>query len=46
MQQSILLSYHHNCRNRLPDSPRKDSSWSIELSKLKANTEGSLVELE
>ena len=23
MQQSILLSYHHNCRTRLADSPRK-----------------------
>ena len=28
MQQS----YHHNCRTRLADSPRKVPRWSIELS--------------
>ena len=38
MQQSILLSYHHICRTRLVDSPRKVSWWSVELSKLKTNT--------
>ena len=38
MQQSILLSYHHNCRTRLADSPREVPWWSIELSKLRANT--------
>ena len=25
MRQSILLSYHHNCRTKLVDSPRKVS---------------------
>ena len=38
MHQSILLSYHHNCRTRLADSPKKVPWWSIELSKLRANT--------
>jgi hypothetical protein len=38
MQQSILLSYHHNGRTRLADSPRKVSWWFVELSKLRENT--------
>jgi hypothetical protein len=38
MQQSILLSYHHYYRTRLADSPRKVPGWSVELSKLRANT--------
>jgi hypothetical protein len=38
MQQSIFLSYHHNCRTRLVDSPRKVPWWSVELSKIRANT--------
>jgi hypothetical protein len=38
MQQSILLSYHQNCKTRLADSPRKVSWWSLEHSKLIANT--------
>ena len=37
MQQSILLSCHHNCRTRLADSPKKVSLWSVELSKFRAN---------
>ena len=40
MQQSILLSYHHNCRTRLADSLRKVPWWSVELK----TQEGSLIE--
>ena len=38
MKQSILLSYQQNCWTRLADSQRKVSWWSVELSKLRANT--------
>jgi hypothetical protein len=38
MQQYILPSNHHNCRTRLADSPRKVPWWSVEFSKLRANT--------
>ena len=36
MQQSIHLSYCHNCRTRLADSPRKVPWWFKELNKLRA----------
>jgi hypothetical protein len=37
MQQSILLSYYHNCRTRLAESPKKVPWWSVELSKPRAH---------
>ena len=40
MQQSILLPYHHNWRNRVADSPKKAPWWSVELSKLRAKMTG------
>ena len=46
MQQSILLSYHHNCRTRLDDLPNKHHQvpWcSVELIKLRVNTRWLLV---
>ena len=38
MEQSIPLSYHHNCRTKLADSPKKVLWWSVELCKLRENT--------
>jgi hypothetical protein len=38
MQQSILLSYYHNCRTRLAGSPKKVPWWSTEISKLRVPT--------
>ena len=38
MKQSILVSYHHNYRTTVTDSPWKVPWWSVDVSKLRANT--------